>query len=172
MIINNGMVREVDENKIIDINKYYKNNQTSLEKIDKVLSSIINQSTDNTEYILLDKDVVELLELTLKNKANVSEINVNIKTALKSAGFIRGSINDSIFLVSEIVNELIKLHSKNTSIDIILTDDEKYWYFKILSSEIEKLPHSQAYLFERVAKAMSGNEMSYEEDTIIISIAK
>ena len=168
----NQVTSETDKEKLLSINKYYENNKVSLERVDKVLSSIINQSTENTQYVLLDTDVVELLELILKSKAKLNSVNVNIKAALKTTGYIKGSINDSIFIVAKIVDTLIKLHEKNTNIDVVLTDDQEYRYFKIKSDKISKISHSEKYLLKRVIEAMQDTSMEEIENMIIISIKK
>ena len=166
------LTSEVDKQRAASISKYYENNKASLERVDKVLSSIINQSTDNTEYVLVDSDIIELLELILRNRAKISKIDLSIKAALKTSGYIKGSINDSIFVVAELVNELMKLQEENSKIDVTLTDDETNWYFKVTSDKVQTIPHSQYYLFERVVNAMKGTNMYKEDNTIIISIKK
>lgn len=163
---------DVDKQRAANINKYYENNKASLERVDKVLSSIINQSTANTEYVISDADVLEVLELILRNKSKVRKVDLSIKAALKASGYIKGSINDSIFIVAEITNELMQMQDENTKLDITLTDDESNWYFKITSDKINSLPHSQYYLFERVVNAMKGTTIEKEESTIVISIEK
>lgn len=168
----NQVTSEADKEKLLSINKYYENNKVSLERVDKVLSSIINQSTENTQYVLLDTDVVELLELILKSKAKLNSVNVNIKAALKTTGYIKGSINDSIFIVAKIVDTLIKLHEKNTNIDVVLTDDQEYRYFKIKSDKISKISHSEKYLLKRVIEAMQDTSMEETENMLTISIKK
>lgn len=163
---------DVDKQRAANINKYYENNKASLERVDKVLSSIINQSTANTEYVISDADVLEVLELILRNKSKVRKVDLSIKAALKASGYIKGSINDSIFIVAEITNELMQMQDENTKLDITLTDDESNWYFKITSDKINSLPHSQYYLFERVVNAMKGTTIEKEDSTIVISIEK
>ena len=164
------LTSDVDKQRAANINKYYENNKASLERVDKVLSSIINQSTANTEYVISDADVLEVLELILRNKSKVRKVDLSIKAALKASGYIKGSINDSIFIVAEITNELMQMQDENTKLDITLTDDESNWYFKITSDKINSLPHSQYYLFERVVNAMKGTTIEKEESTIVISI--
>ena len=166
------LTSDVDKQRAANINKYYENNKASLERVDKVLSSIINQSTANTEYVISDADVLEVLELILRNKSKVRKVDLSIKAALKASGYIKGSINDSIFIVAEIANELMQMQDENTKLDITLTDDESNWYFKITSDKINSLPHSQYYLFERVVNAMKGTTIEKEESTIVISIEK
>ena len=168
----NGLSSEVDKQRAASINKYYENNKASLERVDKVLSSIINQSTSNTEYILSDGDIIELLELILRNKVKMHNVDLTIKAALKSSGYIKGSINDTIFIVAEIVNQIISLDKENSKVDVTLTDDESNWYFKITSDKISLIPHSQRYLFERVVNAISGTKLLEEESTISILIQK
>lgn len=166
------LTSDVDKQRAANINKYYENNKASLERVDKVLSSIINQSTANTEYIISDTDVIEVLELILRNKSKVRKIDLSIKAALKASGYIKGSINDSIFIVAEIANELMQMQDENTKLDVTLTDDESNWYFKINSDKVNSLPHSQYYLFERVVNAMKGTKIVKEDSTIVMSIEK
>lgn len=162
----------IDTNTIANLNKYYRNNKESLERIDKVLTSIINQSTENTEYVLSDVDVIELLEIITKNKAKSKNINLKIKSALKNQGYIKGSINDSVFIVAEILESLMNLEDEGSLINVIFTDDESKWYFKVSSEDIGLLPNSKISLLEKVASAMNKTKLYKEEDNIILSIGK
>jgi CheY-like chemotaxis protein len=166
------LTSDMDKEKMLNISKYYENNKASLEKVDKILSSIINQSTENTDYILYDKDVVELLQLILKNKSKITKVNVNIKAALKTSGFIKGSINDSIFIVAEIATKLMDIQPENSDLEIVLTDDENNWYFDVTSEQISSLQSSEKYLINRVTNAMPNTKMHEEGNSIIISLKK
>lgn len=166
------LTSEIDKERVANIRKYYENNKISLERVDKVLSSIINQSTENTDYILQDTDVVELLELILKNKSKMRKVKVEIKAALKASGYIKGSINDSIFIVAELATKLMDKQEENSELEIVLTDDEQNWYFKVVSNQVSKLPISEKYLFQKVANAMPNTTMYEEENGVVISLKK
>ena len=172
MLVNNS-TSIVEKQNAIDINKYYENNKIYLERIDKVLSSLINQSTSNTEYVLSDKDAVDLLDIIVKNMSKTNNVNINIRSSLKSSGYIKGSINDSIFIVAEIVDNLIKLQNEESNIDIVLTDDEENWYFKIKSETVSKYSHSKFYMLQKVVKNIRATSIYFDEpDMITLSISK
>ena len=154
------------------LNKYYTGNKESLQRVDKVLSSIINQSTENTDYIMDDKDVMDIISLVLKNQSRTSGINLNTKISLKAASYIKGGINDAIFIICEIIKELMELEEKEKSIDLVLTEDESFWYFNISSDKINNLPLSQYYILNKVVISMPGTNIYKDENKIVLSINK
>lgn len=169
MYVNNSESRISQEN-IEKLSKYYGNNKNSLERIDRVLSSIINQSTENTDYILTDEDATDLIKLILNNRSKLTGTSVEVKTALKSSGYIKGSINDTIFIVCDIANSLMDLD--NDKIEILLTDDEENWYFRITSENIKDLNISNLNVVKKVTNAMKDTFMEVENDLITISLRK
>lgn len=154
------------------LNKYYAGNKESLQRVDKVLSSIINQSTENTDYVMNDKDVMDIISLILKNQSRISGVNLNTKISLKSDSYIKGGINDAIFIICEIIKELMELEEKGKSIELVLTEDESFWYFNISSDKVNSLPPSQYYILNKVVISMPGTNIYKDENKIVLSINK
>ncbi|MDD3304310.1 MAG: response regulator [Clostridia bacterium] len=170
LIQNNG--KEIDNDKIEKLNKFYTNNKESLLRVDKVLSSIINQSTENTDYVMTDKDVMEIISLILKNEAQVRGIELVSRISLKSDSYIKGGINDTIFIVCEIIKELMELEAKGNKIELVLTEDEEYWYFNITNGKVSAISPSQYYILNKVVISIEGTNIYRDDNKIVISIKK
>lgn len=154
------------------LNKFYTNNKESLQKIDKVLSSIINQSTENTDYVMSDKEVMEVISLILKNESKVKGVGLNTRISLKSDSYIKGGINDSIFIVCEIIKELMELAERGDNIELVLTEDESFWYFNINTDKVSCITPSQYYILNRVVISIQGTNIYKDDNKIVLSIDK
>jgi hypothetical protein len=119
-------------------------------------------------------------EMTLRNLASdiTSEIRNQIQdqdilniplSRFRDENYAGNAGTESIFDLDRAIDEL---HEKNTNIDVVLTDDQEYRYFKIKSDKIYKISHSEKYLLKRVIEAMQDTSMEEIENMIIISIKK
>lgn len=155
------------------INKFYNNNKESLEKIDKVLSSIINQSTENSDYVMSDVDVLSNLNVILSSDLKKKGFNLNIKNALKVNSYITGGVNDTIFLLSEIIRQIINTDNmEDKNIEFTLSEDNEYWYFNIMHSCMGKIIGSKGYLYNMVAKTLKNTEIEFFDNKVVIMIKK
>lgn len=171
MLMNDSEAK-VELDKLEKINKYYGSNKEVLQKVDRVLTSVINQSTENSDYIMYDKDVVEIIETILASESKRTGVNLNMKLSLKTNSYIKGGINDAIFIICELVRELMNLCSSGDSIDFSIAEDEQNWYFKITNDNVNNLPNSKYYLISRLVVSIVNTSISKEDNKIILSISK
>lgn len=134
MLISTDLAK-VNEQDLEKVNKFYSNNKNSLERIDKVLTSIISQSREGVKNVTTDKDIVDIITLIVKNDLKIKEINFVPKIALKANSYITAKTSDIIFIICEIIRNLTLLGSKGDTIEFTLTEDENNWFFDV-SSEI------------------------------------
>ena len=66
----------------------------------------------------------------------------------------------------------MELEEKEKSIDLVLTEDESFWYFNISSDKINNLPLSQYYILNKVVISMPGTNIYKDENKIVLSINK
>jgi CheY-like chemotaxis protein/molybdopterin converting factor small subunit len=161
-----------DKTTVDNLNRFYNNNKNSLEKIDKVLNSVISQSKDNCDYIISDKDVLDIIKLVITNDSKQKGIIVNTKAALKTNSYLTGSVNDNIFMVCEIIRKLTVKQEIGSTIDLVLTEDESNWYFILSSSEISNMSKGEFYLIKKVALSIRDTDILRENDKITISMTK
>ena len=154
------------------LNKLYLSNKETLEKLDKVLTAVIGQSSEKAENILSDKDIMDIIELVLTNQAKEHNVNLKTKIALKANSYINGHINDTIFTLCEYAKELIQLHDINTNLEIVLTEDENNWYFKVKSEYVNKMSISQIYLIKKVALSLENVKFYQNDNEAVFEIKK
>lgn len=162
----------IDREKLEKLNKSYLGNKVSLEKVDKVLTAIINQSLDNKQHVMKDTDIIEIINLILKNVSLDTGVILNSKMALKASSYLSGPINDIIFMVCEIIKDLMKSEEKENKIDFVLTEDENNWYFNISCNNIKKFSSKKIYLLKRLTISMENIELRNEEDKIQLVLKK
>lgn len=157
---------------LTSMTKYYESSKDSLERIDRVLSAIINQSTENSSYIMSDKEVSEILRLILAQRCKAKDINFLLKVALKTDSYISGGINDVIFILCDIVGNLIELSMAGEKIEITIAEDESKWYFNIEDEHVAKLSASYLYLLQNVAVSLEKTNIEAVDNKIVLSILK
>lgn len=162
----------IERENLEKLNKSYKSNKESLERVDKVLTAIINQTSDNGEYIIQDIDVIEIIRLILKSVSRETGVILNSKIALKATSYLNGSVNDVIFIVCEILKELMELQESGTSVDFVLTEDQDNWYFNISSDKIEKLNSTKFYLVRKLIISIKNIEINEEKNRIQLILKK
>mgnify|MGYP001624351148 CR=1 FL=1 len=161
-----------DKERMSSLNKYYERNKESLGKIDKVLSSIINQSTANTEYIMSDIDVVDIMNAILSNQSKISGINVNVKCALKPNSYINGGINDTIFIACEFLRKLIEKEERGSTISVVLDEDVNNWYINIFSDKLDLLPQNDYFVMNRLMISIKDASIQKEDDKVSFILKK
>lgn len=162
----------ISKENVENLKKFYERNKNSLERIDKVLTSIIGQASNNSNYVMTDADIMDIIGLVLVSESRTLDVKINLKLALKSNSYITGSINDTIYIVCEILKKLMYLHEKNTSIDLVLSEDEAYWYFRIYSDKVSKIGDGDFYLLKKVIFSIRNTSIEREDDVITIAMDK
>ncbi len=163
----------IDRDTVRDLKKFYENNKTYLEKIDKVLSAIILQTNDKKEdEYLVDKDILERIDLILSNEIKTSGVLFEKEVTLKPNTFIHGHISDVIFIVCELLNNIMNVSSIGDSVKLSLKEDESFWYICIENSNIPNMDQSELYLINNIICTLEGVYMEPLQDRIVIGIDK
>lgn len=173
--VTNMMISNVDELKnkeeIQKLKNFYEKNKYSLERVDKILDALIAESTGE-EKILKCDDIVDLISLIVKNDAKKKGINFNTHTALKSSNYIAGSINQSIFIISEIVRKLINKSNSGDNIEFVFTEDESNWLLNLNSENIFKIDELDVFMIRRVVSSINGFNIEFEKNKISVQVKK
>ena len=162
----------IEREKIEKINKYYNANRESLERVDRILTSIINQSTENSDYVIADVDVCELIQAILSNESKKTGVNLDLNMSLKTNSYISGGINDAIFIVCEIVKEIMNIEEREKSVELVIAEDESNWYLKVASDKVDNIPTSKYYLLSRLVLSVKNTTIEKEEGKITLAISK
>lgn len=163
----------IDRETVRNLKKFYENNKTYLEKIDKVLSAIILQTEDkNHDEYLTDKDIVERIDLILSNEIKTSGIIFEKEITVKPNTFIHGNISDVIFIICELLKNVMEISSIGDNVKLALKEDEGFWYISIENSNVDKLDSSEVYLIRNIISGLEGVYMETIQDTIVIGIDK
>lgn len=173
MVIEGSKNELITLDKISQINKFSQNNKTYLEKIDKILSAILNHINKSDSIdVIKDKDALDTIDLILKTDVRSKNINFVKKAILKSDTYLTGPINDSIFLICEIIRKVCKVSNDSETIELILTEDEFNWYFNISSDNIKNLDINDLYLIKNNVLSINNLNMIIEDNEIKFIINK
>lgn len=163
----------IDRETIRNLKKFYENNKNYLEKIDKVLSAIIVQTTEKKEdEYLIDKDIIERIDLILSNEIKTSGIIFEKDVALKPNTFIHGHVNDVIFIICEILNNIMEIAMVGDIVKLSIKEDETNWYICIESNKVQFVDKTEMYLISNIIATLEGISMESLQDRIVIGIDK
>lgn len=172
--VTNLMISDNEVNNIENVSKlksYYETNKKSLEKIDKLLNSLICQTKENYD-VISDADILQLIDLIVKNEAKKKQINFIINSALKSSTYITGTINQAIFLLCEVIKKVIDIAQPLSTIEFTFTEDESNWFLYITSEYISKLNNKDLFMIKRIVLSMINTELTINDNKIQLSILK
>ncbi len=162
----------VDKKNLEKLNNFYEENKTSIEKIDKVLSSVIGYTSDNTDDVMDTNDIIEVIYFIMSNEAKLNDISFSCKACLKSNSYITGSINDVIFVICGILKKIMEVEDDNKNIELILTEDENNWLFDIKSSRLSKLINNDYYVLNKVIMSIKNLEIERDSNKLEFVIKK
>ena len=161
------------------IQKYYNSNKTYLDKVDMMLTAVVNQlSEENTEDIYKDSEIIDLIQLILKNKLKLNGVELEEKKLLKEDSYLKGHVNDVIFIICEIISEIIKVIIKENEqendrkISFVFTEDDFSYIFKIENKIISKIQKEKIYIFKNITMLLENTEFLMDENVIAIKINK
>lgn len=163
----------IDRETIKGLKKFYENNKAYLEKIDKVLSAIILQTGDKeADEYLVDKEIVERIDLILSNEIKTSGVLLEKELSIKPNTFVHGHISDVVFITCELLNNVMKMASIGDKIKLTLSEDESFWYISIENDNINKLSMSDIYLVNNIIASLEGVYMEKIQDKLVIGMDK
>ncbi len=157
---------------ITKLDSFYETNKTNLEKIDKVLTAIMKETTSNSEEVMSDSEVKEMIELILNSELKQKSIKFSTKVSLRNNSYLTGNINDIIFVICEIIFKTIKVAEEQSSITFTLTEDETCWYFIVESKEIDKLKNNEIFLLKNIVLSINNTSLIKEDSSIKILLKK
>ncbi len=166
---------KLDVEKLKKINKYHENNKEYLEKTDKVLTAIINQLSQDKEYdVIKDDDIVNIISLILQNEMKTKGIILDKKVCLKASSYLKGNINEIIFVICEIIRKCAdkSKEADTNSIEFVLTEDDNNWIFTVKSSAISKITKNDLYLIKNIVLGINNAEIKVEDTVIKIELKK
>ncbi len=162
----------VEQSEVEKLNTFYNNSKETLSNIDKILTSLISQSGNDSDYVIDGNEAYKLIKLILKNIAKERQVDFETNISLRPNSYIKGDVNDIIFLTSEILSKIIEQSNKDDSVKFALTEDEENWLFEINSENISKLQNSFTYLLRMLVISIENCMLNIEENKIVISLKK
>ena len=171
--LTNMILKEVND-KIVEENKQkidsiYVKNKTSLDRIDKALASIIGQVNEGKDYIMTEEDIFDIINLIILNDVNTKSIDYKMNISLKTKSYLSGNINNVIYMICQMLKELMDIEDEDKKITLTLTEDELNWIFQIDTTRLNKLNSNQIYIFKNVVMSLNCN-FEFEKEINRISV--
>lgn len=143
------------------IDKFSSNNRVYIDQIDKVLSTIINQSIyENTEEYLSAEDIISRIRLILSKILKEKNIVLNSDIKVKSGTLIYGKISDCVFILCEVIQKAINTGIQGTEINVNISEDPNVWIVNCKSSGINDIKNKDMFMIQNILHIMS--DVSYE----------
>ncbi len=174
--LNNMLIKKIyDDTTKEDIDKlngFYNNSKNTLLSIDKVLTSLINQSSKSSDSIMDATDVFELINLIVKNQVKIKALDYNSNISLRPNSYLKGNVNDIMYLICEIIKRITEVSKSNDKLKFSLTEDENNWLFDVESQNIKKLSGSFKYLIKMLITSIDDSRVHINENNIVIELLK
>lgn len=162
----------ITEEELNNLNNLYNNSKNTLSNIDMVLTSLIRNSTEISDYVMDGNEIYSIINLVLKNLVKEKLIDFNSNISLRPNSYIKGSVTDVMFLVCEIISKIIDQSKAQDIIDFSITEDEAHWLFEIESENISKLSSSFKYLIKMLMTSINESNIEIEDSKIVVSLNK
>ena len=164
---------DMDRDTILNLKKFYENNKSYLEKIDKILSTIILQTeSEQEDEYLTEKEFIERIELILANEIKKSGINLEKDVMLKENSLIQGRVSDVVFIACEIINSAIAIMDRGEKLIISLKENTENWCIHIIGDKIKDITASKMYMIKNIISTLDGVSLGSEENEYIVAIKK
>lgn len=165
---NNGL----DSKEVVQkMRGYYEKNKATLERIDKILNAIISELKD-TDNVLYYNDIMAFVNLIIKAEAQKYQIDFITNTAIKSNSYITGDVNHIIFVLSELLEEIILVSAPLSKLELTFTEDDKYWILTTSSKYISKLNYTNIFVLKQIISTMDEIDLIVCSEKIDINILK
>ena len=106
----------------------------------------------------------DLIYLIIKNETKKRGINFVTHTAVKSSCYISGNINQIIFIVAEILREIIKFSLCGDNLEFLFTEDESKWILNINSENVCKLSDRDKFIFSRIIRNINNSHIVFNKN--------
>lgn len=166
---------KINKSVLEKLDMLYNNNKNYLSKIDKTLSILIKQSDNiSSEESSKLKDISEAIDLMTSGELKENGIELEKSSDLDENTYIQGKLDDVIFIICELIHEMIQVAVKNNSKKIMLDINEAKdaWYISLAYENEDLVSKTETYLIQNIILGME--KISFEEvdNKYIIQIRK
>lgn len=171
MTLNEISGANIDSTTLKKLDDIYLNSRQILDQIDKALSSIISQNEISDDYVMTDDEILYIINLIVQNDVKLSSVDFDINLSLKTKSYIAGNINNTLYIICEILKKLMYIDSESKSLEFIMAEDEENWIFEIKSERIKNLTNSDIFVYKNVFLSL-GNKLLVQDNKICIYVRK
>lgn len=151
------------------LNSLYLKNSDSLQKANMLLQLMSDAASIDSESIMQYDEVAKLIKLILDEFVKENNTILNIDSKVRNGTYICGPLNDIIFIICKIIQQLINSNSHN--INLLIKEDEFNWYFNITADS--KLPNKENLLnIDNYSLYIKDAEFKITDKKIIIEMKK
>lgn len=154
------------------IEKLNENNKKAITQIDKVLNTLISQTTSvDSKETLQVEEIMERLECILFRELKANGLRFEVENLTKPGIYIGGRISDAIFILFEVVSNLAKENKTEIgeTLKIKFSEDSEHWYIQLFANNMD-LPPKKVFLLTEFASVNDGMDFTYYKDEKVIGI--
>lgn len=149
------------------LHKISKNNLEAVNKIEKVLNALISQSSEDKEEVECLKviDIITRIECILNKELKLNGLTLETDNKTKKDALIVGNITDTIFMLIEIIRNILEKNKseKGDFVKLLFEEDEIYWKVFVKAEHLE-LDGKTVYMLMQLGFKESDIEFVYNPD--------
>lgn len=154
------------------IQKLNENNKKAIQKMDKVLDTLISQATtiDSKETLQVE-DIVERLQCILFRELKANGLKFEVENLTREGTYIGGKISDAIFVLFEVISNLAKENKTEIgeTLKLKFSEDSEHWYIQLFAKNVD-MSQNRIVLLTEFAAANQGLDFTYDKEEKVIGI--
>ena len=153
----------------------YNNNKEYLNKIDKTLSILIKQSDNiSSDEALKASEIMEAIDVMTAGELYENNISLEKDIDVKLDSYIRGKLDDVIFITCELIHKMIDTMKSSISKKIFFTIKETSdaWYISLEYEDKSLLTKTETYLIRNIILGMEGISFEEVDQKYVLQIKK
>ena len=155
------------------INSAYLNSKNQIDRIDKICRTIIKQTdTDDEKVGLTVADILDTLKLMIANELKVSRIKLEEDITVKLDSYIYGKIDDVIFILCEIIHNIVAVSNMEDTILLEIRESESAWYISLGTDKMHFIDKSKVFLIKGIIARIEDIEFEEISGKYVIELKK
>lgn len=174
VLVNNA--KELDKNIVDKLTKIHNVNKTCLNTINNVMSLLISQSSDSDEGAKI-KNAIEFVNIIrdltageLRTKKIQLEV-IEDKND-KQIDYIAGNMKDIIFIICELIHQIVNVADESSSINLEITNDKEAYYISLENEAVARILESDIFVLKSIITGMADISIENIANRFVIKIKK
>ena len=174
VLVNNA--KELDKTIIDKISKIHNINKACLNTINNVMSLLISQSSEGDEGTKVKNEIefVNMIRDLTAGELRTKSMSLEVteRSDDKELDYIAGNIKDIVFILCELIHQIVIVSQDSSSIKLEITNDKDAYYISLENEAISQISESDVFVLKSIITGMPSISLETIGSRYIIKIKK